>query len=156
MFSGEGRLPVTNVTLQNEDKPELPFIFSFDDNYPYSPEDKLFIPPFLSHSRQMNLFTQESRELPVDLVYQTGEAFTSEIIIPENYSVEYIPEDTEHTGNVIVYTYKTIREEDKIKIIEKYQFNKSIFEHEEYKELKETYAEMIKLFNDPVIFKRNQ
>lgn len=147
--------PLSNFAVKNIRELNLPFVFSFERNIPYEKEKKLILSPFMGNFHKDNKFRQESRTLPIDMVYKLSEAYNSEIMIPEGYSIEYIPEDIKHIGNVINYKYTTLVEGNKIKIKADYQFNKSLFEPEEYNELKETFAHLIKLFNDPVILVLN-
>ncbi|MDL2224378.1 DUF3857 domain-containing protein [Bacteroidales bacterium OttesenSCG-928-M06] len=155
IFNNKGKVSTSDITFENEHNPDLPFIFSWKDIYPYQGgKEKIILPPFLDHSLYNNIFDQKSRTLPVDMVYQKTMDYSSEITIPENYTIEYVPENREHEGNAINYEYKTEVRENKLITTAKYRFNKNIFDPEEYKELKDTYEQIIKLFNDPIILKQ--
>lgn len=127
-------LDVTSaIAVENAQELEEPFSFSFDFNAPVERVDnKLFVVPFCGLSLANNLFRQNSRTLPVDLMYFRGEKYKSVIEIPEGYKVESLPRKANVDNRVIVFTYEINVVDNTIEIVSDYNFKKVIYAPEEY------------------------
>ncbi len=146
-------IPLGAVVMQEATNPDKPFVFTFATQVPLKMEEKIAIAPFLNLSNSENIFNQDKRTLPIDLILEIGASYQSTIEIPEGYEVEYLPQSIERDQEIKVL-YKTTQSGNTIKVDAAYQFKKSIYEAEKYNLLKSEYGEMIKLFNDRIILKK--
>jgi len=144
-----------DINVENYTELDKPFVISFKTESVYeNSSDKLFIAPFLNHSTTDNLFKQTQRTLPVDLIHRQAAKYKSIIHIPEGYKVDYLPEEVKHDGRVMIINYSAIENPDKkqIEVTADYQFKKHIYEAKDYQFLKSTFDQVIKLFNDMIVF----
>ncbi len=141
-----------SITVINYWETNKPFGFSFNTSIGMeNASGKLFVQPFCNLSVSDNMFKQNIRTLPVDLMYLRIAEFKSEIEIPDGYKVEYLPKDINHNSRLITITYSAKKVDNKIEISAKYGFNLDKYDAKDYPALKYSFAEIIKQFSDMVV-----
>lgn len=141
-----------SLTLHNYEEMNVPFIFSFQSSTSFeNASGKLFIHPFCNLSVSDNMFKQATRTLPIDLVYLRNVEYSSEIEIPEGYTVEYLPKDLIHDSRLMKINYSAKKVDNKIEVSAGYSFNTNIYDAKDYQRLKYSYAEVIKQFTDMIV-----
>ncbi len=146
---------LTNMVVGNGNNLKEPFLFSF--HLPVSFENvsnKLFIQPFCNLSITDNPFKQNSRTLPVDLVYLRGEKYKSVVEIPDGYKVEYLPKDMTHNSRIMTIHYQAREADGEIQISAEYSFNNNIYEAKDYLRIKYSMNEIIKQFSDMIVLSK--
>ena len=145
----------SDIHVENYNNPDQPFVYSFDCEYPFEVNsDKLFIPPFLNQSVSGNIFNQNTRTLPVDLVLRSGRKYKSVIEIPDGYKVEHIPESITYDNRVMKITYEAVVKDNKIEVTAGYEFKRNIYLAAEYPALKVSYTSIIEKFNDMIVLSK--
>lgn len=148
---------IDTINIENYDKPELPFIFSLTSHTGFEKaSEKLFIHPFCNLSLSQNIFKQEKRSLPIDLVYLQEESYHSEIKIPEGYTIEHMPDTIDHKGRIMSIQYKTKVSDNTIFIDASYQFQSNLYDAKDYIRLKHTFAILIKHLSDMIVLARKE
>lgn len=141
-----------SLTITNYKEMDKPFSFSFQSNTGFEKaSDKLFIHPFCNLSVSDNMFKQESRTLPIDLIYLRNVDYKSEIEIPEGYKVEYLPKELKHDSRLMSINYSAKKVDNKIEVTAGYFFNTNLYDAKDYVRLKYSYAEIIKQFTDMIV-----
>ena len=146
--------PAGEIRIENGLDLDKPFIFSFETAYPLdNVSGKLFIAPFLNQSITENIFKQNSRTLPVDLIHRHAAKYHTIIRIPDGYEVESLPKPVNHNGRIII-KYNAQEKEGIIEIDGEYQFKQSIYEAKDYAILKATMDNMITIFNEMIVLRK--
>lgn len=150
-------LDIDSLKVQNYDNADLPFKFSFTSQTSFeNVSGKLFIHPFCNLSISQNIFKQEKRSLPIDLVYLQEETFHSKIKIPEGYKIEHLPDSIEHNGRIIAIRYKTKVTENTINIEASYKFQSNIYDAKDYNRLKSSFTILTKYLSDMIVLSRKE
>lgn len=152
-FKKNNNVEVQNdLIVENYSDMHKPFSIAFNSTTSFeNASGKLFIHPFCNLSVSDNMFKQNSRTLPVDLIYIRNVEYKSEIEIPEGYKVEYLPKNLNHESSVMGIFYDIKQVDNKIEILAKYSFNSNVYEAKEYQRLKYSFAELIKQFTDMIV-----
>jgi hypothetical protein len=154
-LSKNGVTIVENMDVQSYNDAEQPFVFSFDTQATINKtSDKLFIAPFLNQAPRENIFKQDQRTLPVDMIYRHAGTYISTIEIPAGYKVETLPPEKNYNNKTNTIQYKAEQKGNTIEITAHYEFKKSIYEAKEYPVLKVSYSEIIKLFNEMIVLSK--
>jgi len=143
---------VEEISTQNYEDVNKPYIIEF--NYKTHTErikDKLIIDPFQNMTLKDNPLKQKERQYPVDLIYLKSRFFTTEISIPEAYKVEILPEEKSFINKNFSLQYKISSQDDKITIQAMYQFNKTIFQADDYLKIKTYFDLIIKYLNQEIV-----
>ncbi|HET7818010.1 MAG TPA: DUF3858 domain-containing protein, partial [Bacteroidia bacterium] len=120
-------------------------------------EGELYINPLLYSQFKENPFKSDEREYPVDFPYLIEKSFIVTIKIPERYTIASLPESVklQLPNNAASFVYQIAFVNNTIQLNCKFNINKEIFPVEEYSDLKEFYAQVIKQQALPVILKKN-
>jgi hypothetical protein len=144
-----------NIDVQSYEDVEQAFVFSFDTQTQINKtSDKLFIAPFLNQAPKENIFRQDQRTLPVDMIYRHAGTYVSTIEIPEGYKVEPWPQEKSYNNKTVIIQYKAEQKGNAIEVTAHYEFKKSIYEAKDYPILKVSYNEIIKLFNEMIVLSK--
>tara|TARA_R110001583_G_scaffold67308_3_gene192564 strand:+ start:20317 stop:22275 length:1959 start_codon:yes stop_codon:yes gene_type:complete len=152
-------LEVIDYTIKNKTKIDKPIVENFEilieniDNL-----NKLFLNPFFDEKFSKNPFKQENRLYPVDFGHSKQYSVNFSLEIPDNYSVESLPESKsfvlpENGGN---FKYLIRKNNDyRITLISSIKINKPIFYNFEYESLKELFKQIIISQKTPIVLKKN-
>lgn len=117
--------------------------------------DKIYLSPFLNEPLSENPLKQSVRTYPVDFIYPFGRTFVSDIMVPKGYKVEYLPEPLLINNAMVMVEYNTVSaKNNRIIITGKYSFKNSVYEPQNYSDLKFVYNEIIKKFNEKIVLVR--
>ncbi|GHU62737.1 hypothetical protein FACS1894123_04210 [Bacteroidia bacterium] len=152
-FSKKG-LKVNDVSnTESYDDFEKPFTFQLKAQVAAELNSgQLSVNPFLNLAPIENIFKQDSRTAPVDMIYRHAESFKSKIAIPNGYQVKTLPENFSYSGETMDISYNTVQNGDAVEVSASYTFKQSIFKAEDYQQLKTSYNDIIKAFNSKIIF----
>ena len=98
---------------------------------------------------------ESSRKYPVDIVYPKSKGYSNEIIIPDNYKIEKLPEEYFFNNKIFFLQYKVTSNNGLIKINAVYQFKKAVYQPEEYLKIKRYFSLIIKHFNQKIVLVKN-
>jgi hypothetical protein len=113
---------------------------------------QLSVNPFLNLAPIENIFKQNSRTAPVDMIYRHAESFKSKIEIPKDYQVKTLPENFNYSGETMDISYTAVQNGNTVEVSASYTFKQSIFKAEDYQQLKTSYNDIIQTFNSKIIF----
>jgi hypothetical protein len=152
------------LTILNSEIQKLDSIyFSIQDQYQVTINNKviesageLYLNPLLYSQIQENPFKSDERNYPVDFPYLVDRSFSGTIKVPENYTVISLPAAVklQLPNNAATLIYQVAFVNNTIQFSCKLNINKEIFLSEEYADLKEFYAQIIKKQEEPVILKK--
>lgn len=146
---------IDSVKMENYKELSSPYKINFKAECPYEKiGNKLFLSPFLNEPMSENPFKQDDRTYPIDMNYIQTRKYTSEIEIPNGYKIQEIPEplSTANKWLSIRYNVDMKENENKIYIDAQYSTTMAVYEAEDFRNLKYMYNEMIKKFNEKIIF----
>jgi len=131
---------------------ELPFKYNFSFTQQIDKIDNQFIfSPFANLTEEDNPFKQETRSLPVDLVYLRSKRLIATIEIPEGYKVEELPLSKKIDSDNVAFNYIARINSNKIQVIASYQFKKQSYPAKNYRELKDFMNTVTKKINTKII-----
>jgi hypothetical protein len=144
------------MVVTNYDNIELPLEIAFNFSKPLEKtEDKIFISPFMNFAPTTNIFTQNERKLPVDLIYTKNRHFKTSINIPENYKIGELPINQTIENELFKLFYKIEKKSENELIIDaQYNFTENIYDAKDYQKLKQMYNLMILKFNQKIILEK--
>ena len=149
----------TDYKRTNEKELSLPILetFSFTgSNFSEKIGEKVYINPMLFFTNEKNPFKQEKREYPVDFGFPFLEKYTITIKIPENFTVENLPESVSIVmeDNLGFFKYEAAISGDKIQLGIQHQINEAIIGADKYQMLKEYYKALIAKETEKIVLKR--
>nr|WP_294869570.1 DUF3857 domain-containing protein [uncultured Pedobacter sp.] len=120
--------------------------------------DQSYFNPFFINRITKNPFNLNERTYPVDMGAASEERITMIIKLPANISVIDKPKDMSMalTDNGGKYLASTSMQDDSFVFNEMLQFNKPIYESDEYLSLKEFYSRIIQSQKTDIVFKKNK
>jgi hypothetical protein len=117
--------------------------------------DKIYVSPFLREGITDNPLKQKNRLYPIDMVYPVNKSYFSQISIPKGYKVSFIPENTIITDdNGFDLNYVVNHDENKILISFNYYFKKSVYNADEYENVKKYFKEIIRKIGEKVVIEK--
>jgi Domain of Unknown Function with PDB structure (DUF3857) len=145
----------SSLIIKNEFDRKKPFIFTCTiENKPEVINDKIYIKPFLNESYTENPLKQKVRTYPVDLTYPVKRTYFSEIVIPEGYTVQFLPEKSTFTDELFSLEYNVVQNESKIGVSLSYSFNRPVYQPEEYARVKAMFDRIVKKGNEKIVLIR--
>lgn len=116
----KGDIVIENLDIKNKTNRSKPILVSYDFKLENAVEEiggKLYFSPLLFFGENTNVFLQNTREYPIDLIYPRNTKYRISIDLPEGYEVESLPENAKFVLNttegefsyVIVLNGKTIQ-----------------------------------------------
>lgn len=146
---------IDSIKVENYRELSNPYKINFKAECPYEKiGDKLFLSPFLNEPMSKNPFKQDDRTYPIDLNYVKSRKYTSEIAVPNGFKIQELPEAFSMDNKWMNINYQVNLNEQKntILINAQYTTKKAVYKAEDFRNLKYMYDEMIKKFNEKIIF----
>ncbi|NLP58729.1 DUF3857 domain-containing protein [Lutibacter sp. B1] len=157
--SNFNNLEVIDYSLENKLDIEKPLIEVFEISMEdINNNNTIYLNPFFDERYKINPFKQEERSYPVDFGYPRKSFVLFHIEIPDNYSIESIPEsikvklEKEEDGNFNLLTKQ--ENNSKIQLISSLNINKPLFYDFQYQTLKELFNQVIIKQKTPILLKK--
>jgi len=153
-------LKVKSFEQQNLTKLNKPYQRNYEisiDEQSLVAGNRIYFNPLLYWKEDDNPFKLKHRIYPIDFGYKYNLYYYLNLKIPANYIVESLPKErlvllpNEH--GKFAYSVKQINNQELI-IVSRFNINKPIFNSEEYKILKEFYAQIIDKQSEQIVLKR--
>lgn len=144
------------ILKSNENKNNVPFIISYSaevsgiDRY----GNMINIRPFLNKPWGENPLKAKNRSYPVDLTYKREREYISIITIPDGYSVATMPEATMIDNSLVKIVYTAEVKEAVINVTASYLFKKSIYQPNDYTQIREHINQFIEKFNEQIVLEK--
>lgn len=91
----KGEIEITNYDIKDQHDVHQPLVYMYDYSLKSGVEkigDKVFVTPMLFFALKENPFKQDKRDYPIDYIYPFNDKYQVNIMIPEGYAVESMPE----------------------------------------------------------------
>lgn len=91
----KGEIEINNYDIKDMDNVNKPIVYMYDYNLKSGIEkigDKVFITPMLFFALKENPFKQDKRNYPIDYIYPFNDKYQVNMVLPEGYMVESLPE----------------------------------------------------------------
>lgn len=146
----------STVSVQNQHKRNKPYILKYSFyTRPLALSNKIYITPFFDQIGTKNMFTQNKRTFPVDLIYPYKKEYTTKFTIPKGYKVNFSPEPIEIDNDLYQLNYKVMHSGNLLTITLEYYFKKATYPAADYLKLKSFYARVIKKANERIVLTKS-
>ena len=147
----------SSIDVQNPLDKEKPYVLNYNIEYKTdSINNKLYIHPFAKISPKENPLKQKYRTYPIDMVYPLKRSFVSELNIPENYELDYLPEGLEANNPLFELNYKSEQKDNKVIVSFDYFFKQAVYEARDYAKIKFYFDEIVKKGNELIVLKKKE
>ncbi len=148
---------VENVTLDSLKKYELPITLKYDFDFECK-EDIIYFNPLLNEANKKNIYTATQRNYPVEMYFAQHEVITINIEIPKGYMVDELPKSAKVKLNEADGYFEYIIQADKNSIVMRciVNINKATFYPEEYEDLRNFYAFIVKKQSEVIVLKKTK
>jgi hypothetical protein len=151
---------IKNRYKLNDDKVEISN--PYDVNLPYIYQctvgntseiinNKIYISPFLDEPMSNNPLTQNNRTYPIDMTFPVRKTFSTRIILPQGYNVDFLPSEDKIKNELFELSYSALSDGKNINIIFTYTFKNSIYSPDNYSKIKYFMGEIVKKGNEKVV-----
>lgn len=145
----------SNFTIENKQDVEQPLIKMFDFSTTFE-EDIIYFNPMLIEGQSKNPFKSTTRSFPIEFPYATTETYVLNMEVPKGYVVDELPKSTrfkfDDYDSMFEYIIKqngtTIQLRSKVKI------GVANFKKEDYENLRNFYAAIVKKHAEQIVFKK--
>ena len=145
----------SSVEIKDMHSPGDSYNYCFNATIPVEYiNNEIYLSPLLMECFNVNPFKQKERFYPIDMIYSNRKNYKTEITVPANYTIKYIPESKEFENQAFKLTYSATSENNIITIKFSYWFKLPKYKAEEYEELKKYYDDIISVSNQKVVLTR--
>jgi len=118
--------------------------------------DMMYITPVLNGKLEKNPFKEEERKLPVDFTFPVNSYNIVNLMIPEGYVVEELPQSiiVNNPDKSITFKYLVKDGGSNIQIITHFAQSRTFYTPEEYPHIRELYAMAVSKYNEQVVLKK--
>jgi hypothetical protein len=118
--------------------------------------NKIYFPLLQLKSLMDNPFRQETRQYPVEFNYPEDYTVIFDIVLPENYEVESLPNPAKYTTeqNGVQVSLLSSTTLGKINLISKYAVKSLMFDPQDYLTLKHIYGLRKDLFSEQIVLSK--
>jgi len=150
-------LEIDHTHLDSLDKKEEPITVRYSFVLKQgSGTSMLYLNPFFGEVQRENPFKAADRKYPVEMPYTTDNTYMLNLEIPEGYDVEELPKSARVAlnGDEGSFEYLIARQDDFIQLRCRIKLNKAYFPAEDYANLREFFAFVVKKENEQIILKK--
>jgi len=153
-----GELEVTDIIFDNKKDCMKPLKLTYDYNLADGIEDiggNLYFSPMLFFASEENPFKQETRNFPIDLSYPFSDKYKINIMIPEGYTVESLPENEKLQFNDMCdFTYLAKQNGSFLQLTISLNMKTSIILAQDYATFKNFYTRIVEKQSEKIVLKK--
>ncbi|HET7000141.1 MAG TPA: DUF3858 domain-containing protein [Puia sp.] len=118
--------------------------------------DILYLNPMLNEGYKVNPLNAAERLFPVEMPFKIDETYLLNMEIPAGYQVDELPKSTKVAYNDTegLFEYLIQKVDNNIQMRVRLKFNKAFFPTEEYTDLRNFYAYVLKKESEQIVFKK--
>jgi transglutaminase-like putative cysteine protease len=119
--------------------------------------DVIYLSPMMDYAMKENPFKQEKRKFQIDYNFTKDENYYITFTIPDGYKVDELPKNLKlkSEDNSLRFDFATQQMGDnKIQLVSKFSIGRSLYEPEEYKMLKDFYAQIVAKQQEQIVLKK--
>lgn len=155
----KGEIEISNYVISDMEVIDKPIMYVYDYSLNNGIEqigDKVFLTPMLFFAPQENPFKQDQREYPIDFIYSFNEKYQVNVMIPDGYALESLPESTVAQFNGASGEFKYVSQENgkMLQFIISLDLGQSFILPTEYADFKQFYQLMIEKQNEKIVLKK--
>lgn len=119
-------------------------------------DDFIYFTPLLDYRMKENPFKNAERNFDIDYACPVEKSFYMNFVIPEGYKVEELPKPVrlKWQDESIKFDYAVTATGDKVQLISKFVLSRPIFKAEEYKALRDLYAQIVAKQEEQIVLKK--
>jgi len=154
--SGED-LEIAQTNLDSLDKKEDPITVRYSFVLKQaSGSSMLYLSPFFGDVQHENPFKAADRKYPVEMPYTTDNLYLLNLEIPEGYDIEELPKSARVAlnGDQGSFEYLIARQDNIIQLRCRIKLNKAYFPADDYANLRDFYAFIVKKQSEQIILKK--
>ncbi|MEY8848006.1 DUF3857 domain-containing protein [Psychroserpens sp. XS_ASV72] len=157
--SGNGEIEISELEVEHLYDLNEPVNESYSYVLDNAMEDiggNLYVKPMLFLTSEENPFKADTRVYPIDFVYPISDSYRINVMLPEGYAIESLPESIKYqfNGTDGEFTYFAKANGNFIQFIISFDLNKTLILPEEYEQFKEFFQLMIEKQNEQVVLKK--
>lgn len=155
----KGEIEISNYVISDMEVIDKPIMYVYDYSLNNGIEqigDKVFLTPMLFFAPQENPFKQDQREYPIDFIYSFNEKYQVNVMIPDGYALESLPESTVAQFNGASGEFKYVSQENgkMLQFVISLDLGQSFILPTEYADFKQFYQLMIEKQNEKIVLKK--
>lgn len=118
--------------------------------------DLIYFNPMIKEGLNENYFKSTQRNYPVELPFKMVEIYQIQVQVPEGYEMDELPKSAKASlyGTDGSFEYLVSRTNTDISLFSKISINKSVFNPEEYEDLKNFFDLIVKKHAEQIVFKK--
>jgi hypothetical protein len=153
-------LGISEYKTENIDNPNEPFVESMDvvieDNVEEAGNLVYFMPLLFERTKE-NPFKIDDRKYPVDFGHPNEEVYRLTIEIPKEYTFDKLPKNEKISllEDAASFSFVVSQEDNKISIVSKISFGKSVYSVQEYHDLKELFNNIVRKQAEQIVIKKS-
>lgn len=156
---GKGELEVTNLEVKNLKDPTQAMTQSYEYTFNNALEEiggKLYFTPLLFMASDENPFKEDVRNYPIDYIYPINDKYMVNVMLPEGYAVESLPENVkvEFNGTDGRFTYIGNQNGNYLQFIISLDLNNTLILPESYEQYKKFYQLVVEKQTEKVVLKK--
>lgn len=155
----KGEIEISNYVISDMEVIDKPIMYVYDYSLNNGIEqigDKVFLTPMLFFAPQENPFKQDQREYPIDFIYSFNEKYQVNVMIPDGYALESLPESTVAQFNGASGEFKYVSQENgkMLQFVISLDLGQSFILPTEYADFKQFYQLMTEKQNEKIVLKK--
>lgn len=155
----KGNIKITDLETENQsvlgaDIKES-FVFELNDAMEVI-NDKMYIKPMLFMAQEENPFKSDQRTYPIIFNYPSVHNHTVNIMVPDGYEVESLPQSSivELNTDSGTFKYVVLQNGKFIRIESVLDFKQIVYTPNDYSALKDFYAQIVEKHSEAIVFKK--
>ncbi len=155
----KGEIEITNYDIKDQHDVHQPLVYMYDYSLKSGVEkigDKVFVTPMLFFALKENPFKQDKRDYPIDYIYPFNDKYQVNIMIPEGYAVESMPESMMVQFNESEGEFKYIANENgkMLQFVITIDLKQSLILPEDYADFKQFNQLMTEKQSEKIVLKK--
>jgi hypothetical protein len=156
-FKNKGFQIIDSISQKHLFETNKPFITEFRFNKNLEQFDNLLLlSPFADLTKGENLFKQDTRTLPLDMIYKEAYTYSTTIKLPEGYKMESIPAPVKVDNDNVFFLYDVKITGQNIQVYGSYQFKKTSYTAKEYPQLKAFMNKVIDKLGEQIVLEKEE
>lgn len=156
----KGNIVISNLEVQNEKLIGKDIRQSYDFELIDAVEninDKIYLKPLVFNALEENPFKSDERFYPIFFDFPAIESKTVNILVPEGYKVESLPESSisEFKDGSGSFKFIATQNGNFLRIESEFNLNKTVFSTESYEDLKSFYEQMLDKHSEAIVFTKS-
>lgn len=155
---GNNKFNTNNITEVNKFDYDKDFKVNFDftiSDYVVTTADEIYINLNLE-KRGLEYIIEDNRKTDIEIRYKNSYSFINELIIPEGFQVDYLPENINFENNLFSASFTYEQKNKKIIYTHKLKFDFLILNKKDQQEYSKLLKKVEKVYKETIVLKKNK